>query len=166
MLEKKKKILVIYSQARGGGRVTHLAELSKVDLESLCIILKAERNHCIENILAADRLSLLKLALLRRFGRDEADKLGHALLHALLGIFRDFSRWRHGVLHDTRNICNLYWVAAAAAAKTRTKMKMIQNGEEYVMGARSMRSEGGRWCGMDLRADSGPVLGTRRLLVL
>jgi hypothetical protein len=87
--------------------VTHLAELGKVDLESLCIILKAERNHRVEDILAADRLPLLELALLRRFGRDEADELGHALLHALLGIFRDFRRWRHGVLHDTRNVRNL-----------------------------------------------------------
>lgn len=140
-----------------------------MDLESLCIILKAKRNHCVENILAADRLSLLKLALLRRFGRDEADEFGHALLYALLGIFRDFSRWRHGVLHDTRNICNLYWVAAAAAAKNADKNEDDLgggNGEEVVMGARSMKSEGGRWCGMDLRADSGPVLGTRRLLVL
>lgn len=92
-----------------------------MDFESLCIILKAKRNHRVENILAADRLSLLKLALLRRFGRDEADKLGHALLHALLGIFRDFSRWRHGVLHDARNIRNLFRAAAAAAAKTAKK---------------------------------------------
>jgi hypothetical protein len=79
-----------------------------VDFESLCIILKAERNHRVENIFAADRLSLLKLALLRRFGRDEADELGHALLHALLGIFRDFSRWWHSILHDTRNVRNLF----------------------------------------------------------
>ena len=79
-----------------------------MDLESLCIILKAKRDHRAENILAPDCLSLLKLALLRRFGRDKTDKLGHALLHALLGIFRDFSRRRHRVLHDTRNICNLF----------------------------------------------------------
>ena len=80
-----------------------------MDLESLCIILKAKRNHRVEDILAANRLSLLKLALLRRFGRDEADELGHALLHALLGIFCDFSRRRHGVLHDTRYIRNLFF---------------------------------------------------------
>jgi hypothetical protein len=79
-----------------------------VDLKGLRVVLKAERNHRVENILAADRLSLLELALLRRFGRDEADELGHALLHALLGIFRDFCRWRHSILHDTRDICNLF----------------------------------------------------------
>jgi hypothetical protein len=87
---------------------THLAELSKVDLECFCVVLKAERNHRIDNILATDCLSLLKLALLCRFGCDEVDELGHALLHALLGIFRDLSRWRHTILHDTRNICNLF----------------------------------------------------------
>ena len=87
-----------------------------MDLEGLRIILKAERNHRVENILATDRLSLLKLALLRRFGRDKADELRHALLHALLGIFRDFSRWWHRVLHDTRNICYLLWATAVAVA--------------------------------------------------
>lgn len=94
-----------------------------MDLESLRIILKAERNHRVENILAADRLSLLKLALLRRLGRDEADKLGHALLHALLGVFRDFSRWRHGVLHDTRNICNLF-LGDGSGRRTKGGQKM------------------------------------------
>jgi hypothetical protein len=137
-----------------------------VDLKSLCIILKAERNHRVENILAADRLSLLKLALLRRFGRDEADELGHALLHALLGIFSDFSRWRHCVLHDTRNICNLFlWPRRLAAAQTRILKK---DGEKKaVMGHVLMSSEGGGkvWW-EDLRADNDPVPGTRRLLVL
>ena len=79
-----------------------------MDFESLRIIFKAERNHRVENILAAYRLSLLKLTLLRRFGRDEADEFGHALLHALLGIFRDFSRWWHGIFHNTRHIGNLF----------------------------------------------------------
>jgi hypothetical protein len=130
MLEKRRNrqaFTVSQSSKKGcGGRVTHLAELGKVDLKGLRIILKAERNHRVENILATDRLSLLKLALLRRFGGDEADELGHALLHALLGIFRDFSRWWHGVLHDTRNIRNLFFFferrrSPAAAAKMRNK---------------------------------------------
>lgn len=135
-----------------------------MDLESLRIILKAERNHRVENILATDRLPLLKLALLRRFGRDEADKLGHALLHALLGIFRDFSRWRHGVLHDTRNICNLLWATAVAADIRRTKNEEGV-GEKAVMGTFYEKvREGKVW--EDSRVDSGPVPGTRRLLVL
>ena len=108
--------------------MTHLAELSKVDLESLCIVLKAERNHRVENILATDRLSLLKLALLRRFGRDEVDELGHALLHALLGIFRDFSRWRHGILHDTRNICNLFFFFFFGVSAPKNAEKKMMTG--------------------------------------
>ena len=110
MLKKKRKEKVESAKASGfaGANATHLAELCKVDLESLRIIFKPERNHRVEDILAPDRLSLLQLALLRRLGRDEADKLGHALLHALLGVLRDFCRRRHGVLHDTRNIRNLF----------------------------------------------------------
>ena len=120
------------------GKGTHLAELGKVNFESLRIIFKAERDHRVQDVLPADRLSLLQLALLRRLGRDEADKLGHALLHALLGVLSNFRRRRHGVLHDTRNIRDLYFfrtfgfvfvlccvgflaaaAAVAATAKTR-----------------------------------------------
>ena len=55
--------------------MTHLTELSEVDLEGLCIVFESERDHRIEDVLATDRLALLELALLRRFGRDKADKL-------------------------------------------------------------------------------------------
>jgi hypothetical protein len=117
--------------------VTYLAELSKVDLESLCIILKAKRNHRVEDILAANRLSLLKLALLRRFGRDEADELGHALLHALLGIFCDFSRRWHGVLHDTRYIRNLFFGGGggknAGEIEEDLGEKRRKSGHKYVL---------------------------------
>jgi len=81
-----------------------LTELGEVDLEGLCVVFKAERDHRVQDVLAADRLALLELALLRRLGRDEADKLRHALLHALLGVLCDFGRGRHGVLHDARNV--------------------------------------------------------------
>ena len=78
-----------------------------MDFESLRIVFKPERNHRVQYVLAADRLALLQLALLRRLGRDETDKLRHAFLHALLGVLRDFGRWRYGILHDTRDVCDL-----------------------------------------------------------
>ena len=92
---------------RGGGGNAHLAELSEVDLERLCVVFEPERDHRVQDVLAANRLALLELALLRRFGRDKADELRHALLHALLGVLRYFRRWWHGVLHDARDICDL-----------------------------------------------------------
>ena len=58
-----------------GGRVTHLAKLGKVNLERFCVVFESERDHRVEDVLAADGLALLELALLRRFGRDEADEL-------------------------------------------------------------------------------------------
>ena len=87
--------------------MTRLTKLSEVNLERLCVVFEPERDHRVEDVLATDRLALLKLTLLRRFGRDEADELRHTLLHALLGILRDFCRRRDGVLHDARDICNL-----------------------------------------------------------
>ena len=71
---------------------THLPELRQMDLERLRVVLEPERDHRVEDVLAADRLALLQLALLRRLGRDERDELGHALLHALLRLLRDLRR--------------------------------------------------------------------------
>ena len=141
-----------------------------MDLKSLCIVFKAERNHRVENVLAADRLSLLELALLRRLGRDEANKLGHALLHALLGVLRDFCRRRHGILHDTRNIRNLFVCFFDGGgggddgdgdddddgAKNAVR-------KEKDLGGHSWKRRRG-W--VDLRADNGPAPGIRRLPVL
>jgi hypothetical protein len=98
---------VSQSSSRRSGRATHLTELSEVNLERLCVVFEPERDHRVEDVLAADRLALLKLALLRRFGRDEAYELRYTLLHALLGVLRDFCCRRDSVLHDTRDICNL-----------------------------------------------------------
>jgi len=78
-----------------------------VNLEGLRVVFKAERDHRVQDVLAADRLALLELALLRSLGRDEADKLRHALLHALLGVLRDFGSGWHSVLHDARHVRNL-----------------------------------------------------------
>ena len=49
------------------GKKTRLTELSEVNLERLCIVFEPERDHRVENVLAANRLALLELALLRRF---------------------------------------------------------------------------------------------------
>jgi hypothetical protein len=44
---------------------TYLTVLGKIDLESLSVILKPQRCHSEENVLAVNRLSLLLLAFLR-----------------------------------------------------------------------------------------------------
>ena len=44
------------------------------------------------------------MALLRRLGRYEANKLGHALLYGILGLFRDLRGTGHRILHDSRNV--------------------------------------------------------------
>ena len=84
--------------------MTHLPQFRKVDLQRLRIVLEAEVGHGVEDVLAANRLALLDLALLRRLRRDEADELGDALLHALLGLLRDLRRPRHRRLHYPRHV--------------------------------------------------------------
>ena len=81
------------------GGVTHLTELSEVNLEGLCMVFEPERDHHIEDVLATDRLTFLELKLLGCFGRDKADEL--------LGVLSNFCCRRDSVLHDARDICNL-----------------------------------------------------------
>ena len=101
-----------------GGPKTHLSELREVDLECLRVVLEAEREHRVEDVLATDRLALLHLALLRRLGRNEANELRDAFLHALLGLLRDLGRPGHGRLHDARHI--RYLRAPAVNGQLRT----------------------------------------------
>lgn len=51
---------------------TDLAILGKVNLESLGIVLKTERGHREQNILAIDSLALLLLALLRSCSSNQS----------------------------------------------------------------------------------------------
>jgi hypothetical protein len=44
---------------------TDLAILGKINLKSLCVVLKTERGHRKQNILAVDGLALLLLTFLR-----------------------------------------------------------------------------------------------------
>jgi hypothetical protein len=90
-----------------GGKICHLTELGEVDLERLRVVFKAERDHRVQYVLASYRLALLELALLRRLGRDEADEFRHALLHALLGVLRDFGGGWDRIFHDARHVCDL-----------------------------------------------------------
>jgi hypothetical protein len=85
----------------------HLAQLGEVDLQHLGVVLEPEAGHRVQDVLAADRLALLERALLARLGRDEADELGHALLHALFRVLGDLRRRRDGVLHDPRDVGDL-----------------------------------------------------------
>jgi hypothetical protein len=82
------------------GRYAYLAELGEVDLECFCIVFKAERDHRVEDVLAADRLAFLELAFLCRFGRYEADELRHTLLNTFLGVLRDFGGGWDRIFHD------------------------------------------------------------------
>lgn len=43
---------------------THLAILGQVDLERLRVVLKTQRRHCEQNILAIDRLALFLVTFL------------------------------------------------------------------------------------------------------
>lgn len=72
--------------------MTHLAELLQVELERLHVHVEAQRGHGEEDVLAVDGLPLLLVAPLAGLRRDEADELAHALLHALLGVFRYLDR--------------------------------------------------------------------------
>ena len=68
---------------------TDLAQFGEVDLESLRIIVKAESNHGVEDVLASDGLALLHGTALRSLARDERNKLGYTFLHAFLGVLCD-----------------------------------------------------------------------------
>lgn len=104
----------------------HLAILGKINLKSLGVVLKPERGHRKQNILAVDGLTLLLLAFLRscsgyqsvvhtfikRNGKhtltsDERDELAHAFLHALLGFLCYLRIIGQSQLHDTRNCIRL-----------------------------------------------------------
>lgn len=90
-----------------GAKHTHLPQLCKMNLERLRIVFEPKRYHGVKDVLSTNRFAFLELALLSRFGRNEADKLGDAFLDTLLGVLRDFCRGGHRVLHDTRHVGNL-----------------------------------------------------------
>lgn len=72
------------------------------------VVFKAQADHRVQNILAADRFALLQLTLLRGLRRYEADELGNALLHAFLCVLCDFGGGRDGRFHDTGDVGDLY----------------------------------------------------------
>lgn len=84
-----------------------MSQLRKVYLQRLRVVLEPEADHRIQDVLPADRLPLLELALLRGLRRDEADELGDALLHTLLRVLRDLRRRRDGRFHDARDVRDL-----------------------------------------------------------
>lgn len=75
---------------------SHLSELLQVELQGLHVHVEAQRGHGEQDVLAVDGLPLLLVAALARLRRDEADELAHALLHALLGVFRDLRGQKSG----------------------------------------------------------------------
>lgn len=74
--------------------VSYLSELLQVEFQGLHVHVEAQRGHGEQDVLPVDGLPLLLVAALARLRRDEADKLAHALLHALLGIFGNL--WETG----------------------------------------------------------------------
>ena len=101
--------------------------------QSLRVVLKAQADHRVQDILSTYRFTLLQLTFLRSLGSDEADELGHALLNTFLRIFGDLCRWRHCSLHYTRDISNLY------AANGRGMRMSRQNSAEEKTGRRTGR---------------------------
>jgi hypothetical protein len=83
---------------------THLSILAQVDLERRRITLKPQRVHRKEYILPIQRLAFLARTAFRRFRRDEADELGRAFLHALLGVFRHLRSGRETLLHHSEDV--------------------------------------------------------------
>jgi hypothetical protein len=88
----------------GGLLALGLAVAVEVGLERGDVGLEAERGHGPEQVVAVDGLALLALALVGGLPRDEADELGHALLHRLLGLLGDLGVGGQRLLHDARHV--------------------------------------------------------------
>lgn len=87
--------------------ITYLPQFCQMDLQRLRVLFEPQRNHRVQNILPTDRLPFLHLTLLSSFGRDEADVLRNAFLHAFFGFFGDFGGRGDGGFHYARDVCDL-----------------------------------------------------------
>jgi hypothetical protein len=99
------------SQCRSTGRrkdATNLPQLSQIYLQRLRIILKPKTNHSVQNILPTNRLSLLRNALLRCFGGNEADEFRNAFLDAFFCFFCYLGAIWHRVFHYAGDVCYLH----------------------------------------------------------
>jgi hypothetical protein len=70
----------------------------------LNVRVEAQRTHRPQYIVAVNRLALLLDAFVTRLRRDEANKLGHALLDRLLGILADLGVRGQDRLHDSGDV--------------------------------------------------------------
>ena len=75
--------------------------------ECLRILLEAQGDHRVEDVLATYCFPLLHLALLRGLRCDEADELRDTFLYAFFCLLGDFGCRGHGRLHDARHVRNL-----------------------------------------------------------
>jgi hypothetical protein len=98
-------VAVPHGAAEDGGLLAlDLAEAVEVRLERADEGLEAQRGHGPEQVVAVDGLALLALALVGGLPGHEADELGHALLHRLLGLLGDLGVRRQRLLHDARHV--------------------------------------------------------------
>ncbi|KAJ6301804.1 hypothetical protein OIU77_016008 [Salix suchowensis] len=81
-----------------------LSKPLQINLERLHVFLEAQGRHGPQEIITVDCLSLLSLALVGGLSCDEADELGHAFLHRLLGVLGDFSVCWECFFHDPTNV--------------------------------------------------------------
>lgn len=68
LLQHSLKTLYLFSKQCEHAE-TYLTVLGKIDLQSLTVVLKAERRHCEQDILSIHRLSLLLVTFLGGFAK-------------------------------------------------------------------------------------------------
>jgi hypothetical protein len=91
--------------ARGGGAVSlDLAVLVEVPAHGVDVVVEAEGAEGPADVVAVDGLALLLAALVGGLAGDEADELGDALLHGLLGLLGDLGVGGQDLLHDAPDV--------------------------------------------------------------
>jgi hypothetical protein len=101
---------VVVSAAAGGGRgcggavPLDLPVLVEVAAHGVDVVVEAQGAEGPAEVVAVDGLALLLVALVGGLAGDEADELGHALLHRLLGLLGDLGVGRQDLLHDAADV--------------------------------------------------------------
>ena len=89
---------------RGGAVALELAVLVEVPAHGVDVVVEAEGAEGPADVVAVDGLALLLVALVGCLAGDEADELGDALLHRLLGLLGDLGVGRQDLLHDAADV--------------------------------------------------------------
>lgn len=78
--------------------------LCQIYLEWIYVVFETERGDRPQDVVPIDSLSLLALAFIGRFARDEADELRYAFLNGFFRVFRDFPVARDDLFHDSPDV--------------------------------------------------------------